>query len=58
MVDSPLVNGIEVPARVQRAEVRPEVILLVPVLRILAECEDANIRRAHEVDTDGLDAVV
>lgn len=58
VVDGPLVDGVKVPARMQRAEVGPEVALLIPVLGILAEGEDANVRRAHEIDTDGLDAVI
>lgn len=58
MVNSPFVDGIEVAARVQRTEVGPEVALLVTVLGVLAEREDANVGRAHEVDADGLDAVV
>lgn len=58
IVDGPLVDGIEIPAGVQCAEVWPEVTRLVAVLWIFAEREDANVTRAHKVDTDSLKTVV
>lgn len=58
MVNSPLVHIIEVPAGMQRAEIRPEVAFLVPVFWIFTEGEDANVRCAHEVDANGLEAVI
>lgn len=51
-------DGIKVPACVQRAEVRPEVTILVAVLWVLSEGEYANVTGAHQVDPDGLEAVV
>lgn len=43
VVNGPLVYIVKVPARVQCAKVRPEVVLLVAVFRIFAECEDSNV---------------
>ena len=51
-------DTVKVPACVQRAEVRPEVSLLVAVLWVLSESKYTNVARAHQVDPDGLEAVV
>lgn len=58
VVNGPFVDGVKVPARVQRAEVGPEVSVLVAVLWVLAEGEYANVRGAHQVDSDGLETVI
>lgn len=58
MVNSPLVDGIEVPARVLRAQVWPVVTLLETAFRKVSESEDTDICRAHQVGSDGLEAVV
>lgn len=47
VVDGPLVDGVKVPACVQRAEVWPEVFFLVAILWVLPEGKDANITGAH-----------
>lgn len=51
-------DGVEVPAGVQCAEVWPEVAVFVAVLGVFAEGEDANVSRAHQIDSDGLDTVI
>lgn len=58
VVNSPLVDGIKVSASMQRAEVWPVVTILEPIFRVLSKGEDANICCAHQVDPDGLEAVV
>lgn len=58
VVDGPFVDTVKVSACVERAEVGPEVALLVSVLWVLSEGEYADVSGAHQVDADGLEAVV
>jgi len=58
MINSPLQHILKIPASMQRAEVRPEVVVGVPVLGICAECEDAYVALAHEVHPQRLDTMV
>lgn len=58
IVDGPLVDAVKVSACVQRAEVGPEVAVLIAVLWVLSEGEYADVSGAHQVDPDGLEAVV
>lgn len=58
VVNSPVMDGIKVPTRMQRAEVWPVITLFEAVFRILSKGEDADVCRAHQVDPDDLEAVV
>lgn len=58
VVNGPLVDAVKVSACVQRAEVGPEVTVLVTVFRVLSEGEYTNVAGAHQVDPDSLEAVV
>lgn len=58
VVDGPLMNRIEVPARVQRAEVGPEIAFLIPIFRIFTERENTNITSAHQIDANSFKAMV
>lgn len=58
VVNGPFVDAVKVPACVQRAEVGPEVTVLVAVFWVLSESEYANVASAHQIDPDSLEAVV
>ena len=54
----PSSNVFKVPTRMESAEIRPIIVILVAVFGIQAEGEYSNIALTHEIHSQSLDAVV